>query len=80
MLADLPYTIHDAILAALGFLTFFEMPENERPPKAIWLDERKMKAHWAEVERVREAKAAGHGDQSKMPKNALTKTLLVGFD
>lgn len=79
MLTELPYTQHDAILAALGFLTFDELPEEERPPKAIWLDQEKMDAHWAEVKRVREAKAEGHGDQSKMPQNALTKQLLVGF-
>lgn len=79
-LIDLPYTIHNAILAALGFLSFEELPEKERPPKRIWLNAKKMKTWWAEVKRVREAEVNGQGDQSSMDKNALTDRLLVGFD
>lgn len=76
---DLPYTIHDAIISALMFLTFDELPDNERPPKTIWLNGEKMKAHWAEVKRMRKAEAEGHGDPGDMTKNALKDKLLVGF-
>jgi hypothetical protein len=79
-LIDLPYTIHNAILAALGFLSFEELPEKERPPKKIWLNSKKMKAWWADVKRLREAEAKGQGDQSSMDRNALTNRLLIGFD
>ncbi len=79
-LIDLPFTIQNAILAALGFLSFDELPEEERPPKSIWLDGEKMKAWWAEIKRLRKAKMEGHGDQASMSKNALTSKLLVGFD
>lgn len=78
-LADMPFTLHDAIFSALSFLTFDELPEKERPPKHIWLNGKKMTAHWAEVKRARKAELEGHGDQSNMAKNALTDRLLVGF-
>lgn len=79
-LIDLPFTIQTAILAALGFLSFDELPDDERPPKSIWLDGDKMRKWWAEIKRLRKAKLEGHGDQAKMSKNALTDQLLVGFD
>lgn len=80
-LIDLPYTIHNLILAALGFLSFDELPDEEKPPKAIWLVEEKMKAWWAEVKRLREAQASGHGDQAGMTKNPLMDRLkIVGPD
>lgn len=59
MLIDLPFTHHDAILYALGFLSFEKLPEEERPPKSIWLDDDKMTAWWDEVERMREARMKG---------------------
>lgn len=79
-LIDLPYTIHDALLSALGFLSFDELPEKERPPKRIWLDGEKLDAWFAEVKRVREAEIAGHGDQGAMERNGLVDRLLIGFE
>lgn len=79
-LTDLPFTIHNAISAALNFLGFSELEEKEQPPKRIWLDGEKMKTWWAEVKRVRKAEAEGHGDQGEMTKNALKDKLLIGFD
>lgn len=63
---DLPFTIHNLILGALGFLSFDELPDEERPPKNIWLDGDKMKAWWVEIRRMREARDGGHGDQASM--------------
>lgn len=78
-LIDLPFTIHNAISSALSFLSYEELPEDEQPPKRIWLDGKKMKAWWAEVKRLREAEMKGHGDQANMERNALTDRLLKGF-
>jgi hypothetical protein len=78
-LIDLPFTIHNAIFAALGFLSFDELPEEERPPERIWLDPDRMKAWWDDIKRARKAKAEGHGDYSSMEKNALADQLLKGF-
>lgn len=76
-LTECPYTISNSILAALGFLSFDELPEDERPPKRIWLDSKAMKAHWGEIKRLRKAKLDGHGDQGEMSKNALKDRLLI---
>lgn len=78
-ITDLPFTIHQAILSALNFLSFGELPKDERPPKSIWLDDKKMTAWWAEVERLREAKYGGGGDQSKMEKSNVVDRLIVGL-
>lgn len=55
-LGDLPFTIHDAIVQALQFLAFEEMPKDERPKKTIWFDPEKLKKHFEAVEKRREEK------------------------
>jgi hypothetical protein len=80
---DLPYTVHNAIMAALGFLSFEELPEKERPPKRIWLNSDAMEEWWADVKAMRKAEMEGKGgDESSGPmmKNALRDRLLIGFD
>ena len=74
-LADAPYTIHNAIMAGLQFLSFEELRESERPPKKIWLDGDKMTAWFEDVKRMREAEAKGHGDQSQMDRSPLAEEL-----
>lgn len=60
-LATLPYTLHDAIKLALYWLSFDELPSDERPPRDIWMDGEAMSDHWRKVERDRKAK---YGDDS----------------
>lgn len=72
-LYDLPFTVFNAIRLALYFLSFEELPEKERPPKAIWLDEERMQSWWNEVKANREAEGKGEGDMSSMPQNDLLK-------
>lgn len=55
-LADLPHTIHDAIVVGLQFLRFQEMDPEEAPPRSIWLDQDKLTAHFKAVEKRREEK------------------------
>jgi hypothetical protein len=55
-LGDLPFTIHEAIVQALQFLAFEEMPKDERPKRAIWLDPERLKKHFEAVEKRREEK------------------------
>lgn len=75
-LADMPHTLFEAIRMALHFLGYSELPEEERPPKAIWLDADKMKLWWAEVNANRKAKYGGGGaDLSSMPQNEWVKKL-----
>lgn len=75
-LTDLPFTHHNAILAALGFLSFDELRKEERPPKSIWLDSEKMELHWEQVKNNREARANGEKD-STMTQNPLMKRLKI---
>jgi hypothetical protein len=77
-LLDLPYTVHHAILAALNYLSFNELPKDERPPKWMWLDGDKLDEWFKEVERLREAKYNGGGDQSRMESSNLRERLIVG--
>lgn len=74
---DLPHPLFHAIRLALGWLKFEELPEEERPPKSIWLDEERMNAWWAEVKRAREEKMKNPGSQSvmSMPQNKLMEEL-----
>lgn len=55
-LLDLPHTLHDAILKAFHFLAFEELPSEESPPRAIWLDDKKLKEHFDAVEKRRKEK------------------------
>jgi hypothetical protein len=55
-LDDLPYTHHAAIVRALAFLSFEELPEEERPPHEIWWENDLMKEHFKRVRAAREAK------------------------
>jgi hypothetical protein len=53
----------EAIVLAMQFLRFEEMPEDwERPKRAIYLDQEKLVAHFNEVKKRREEK---HGDKSR---------------
>jgi hypothetical protein len=77
-LADLPYTIFNLIGNSLYFVSFDELPKEERPKKSIWLDNDRMEEHWKSVEALRRDKMSGRGDTSEMPKNALIDQLVVG--
>lgn len=55
-LADLPAPLFDAIRRALGFLTFDELPKDERPPRSIWMDGEELSKWFKAVERRRAEK------------------------
>lgn len=63
-LSDLPHTLHDAIVTALQFLAFEELPRDEKPPKAIWLDGKKLTKHFEAVEKRRKEKYEVNEDGS----------------
>lgn len=58
-LADCPHTLHDAILQALHFLGFEELPIEDRPPRKMWLDGKKLERWWTERTRAREERYGG---------------------
>lgn len=58
-LRDAPHHIFNAIRRALVFLSFAELPEEERPKRRIWLDDEKLNAFFADLKRKRAEKADG---------------------
>lgn len=64
-LADLPHTLTDGIMLGLQFLSFGELPKDEKPPRAIWFDGEKLKAHFEAVEKRRDEKYGGKDGDSK---------------
>jgi hypothetical protein len=56
-LRELPAGYFDAIGMALGFLSFEELPEEDRPPRRIWLNNEALKEHFAAVKARRKAEA-----------------------
>lgn len=51
-LADCPFTLQDAILKALHFLGYEELPTADRPPRKIWLVPDEMEAWWEKRDRI----------------------------
>lgn len=61
-LGDAPYTLHEAILTGLRLLSYEELPKDERPPRAMWMDSEKLAKWWKEVERKRKERYGGKAD------------------
>lgn len=53
-MTDLPYPVFDAIHMALSFLSFEDLPTEDRPARHIWLNPDAMDEHWEMVKRRRE--------------------------
>lgn len=58
---DAPHVLFEAIRSALVFLSFDELPKDERPPKRIWLDGDQLSEWFKHVERQRDRKYGGDG-------------------
>lgn len=76
-LLDLPFTLAGAIRSALLFLSFDELPREERPPKSIWLDGRRLQEWFDEVRRDRNRELDGKPVDDPV-ENAAAESLLVG--
>lgn len=78
-LMDAPFLLFDAIRTALVFLSFDELPDNERPPKRIWLDGEKLNDWFRQVKRNRDREMKGEStDDGDYEQNAAAEALLVG--
>lgn len=62
---DLPHTVFDAIGRALMFLGFQELPEDEQPPKRIWMDGERLTGWFEEVRRKRRREMEGGSDWNR---------------
>jgi hypothetical protein len=77
-LGDLPYSIHDAITVALQYLTFEELPKDERPSRSIYLNTKALKEHFEAVEKRRDEKYGGEDKEIEDPvENDAAKLLMT---
>lgn len=79
-LADLPATLHEAISKGLAFVSFDELPSDEKPPRKIWLDPERLDEWFVEVEKRRKEKYGvdGNKDIEDPVDNAAARGLIVG--
>lgn len=78
---DMPYLLFDRLLMARVFISYDEvLPKEEQPPKRIWLDTKKLKVWFEEVDRKREAKMKGDSSEIEGPvdRNPAAAELIVG--
>lgn len=59
----------------MTILSYYELPEDERPPERIWLDDEAVTIHFEQVEARRDAKFKGESvpEATDMPRNELTE-------
>jgi len=50
---ELPAQLFEAIRVSMIYLSFEELPEEDRPPKKIWDDSAKLKLHFQQVKEKR---------------------------
>lgn len=74
-LRDAPYTLFEAVHTGLFFLGFDEWEADERPPKSVWLNADKLKAH---VDAVKEKRLSPDTQiEGPTETNELIKDLIV---
>lgn len=68
-LGDCPYRTFDALLHGLAFLSFEELPKEDRPPKRLWLDGEKLDEWFQDVRarQRRDAEAQARGQDIEDP-------------
>lgn len=79
--ADMPHTLFTAIRMGLSFLSFEELPQEEQPPKRIWLSPDKLGNWFAEVKKRREKEYGKDGKKGidDPVQNEAAKSLIVGL-
>jgi hypothetical protein len=56
--------LHAAILTGLRILSYEEFPEDEQPPRRIWLNSDALDEHWKRVKARRKSK---YGSEAEEP-------------
>jgi hypothetical protein len=77
-LRDLPWLMFEAIRVALVLLSFESLPDNEQPPKRIWLDGQRLEEWFRQVKRRRDERTGDSGEIEDPVENPAAKALLVG--
>lgn len=77
---EMPAPHFDLVRRSLMFLGFEEMPEEDRPPKKIWLDDEALMSHFVRLkEKRKEETKSNSTTQSSEPmkENSLAKQMIV---
>lgn len=77
-LRDAPYSILEAIRLAQVFISWLELPDDECPPRSIWLNHDRLADHFAGVERKREEQSGQRPAVEDPVDNLAAKDLIVG--
>jgi hypothetical protein len=78
-LRDCPWRWFEAIRLAMFFLSFEELPEEDRPPKKIWLDNEAMESHFAALKAKRKREAEGDTTlEGESVQNTAARDLIAG--
>lgn len=81
-LVEVPWTWAHAVRLAQFFISFDELPDDERPPRRIWDDNEKLHTHFAWVKAERDRKYGGKGTSDgpagEVEQNQATRSLVVG--
>lgn len=76
---DCPWRWFEAIRLGMFFLSFDELPEEDRPHRRIWLDTEAMESHFAALKAKREREAKGDTTLEGEPvRNAAARDLVAG--
>lgn len=76
---DLPWRWFEAIRLAMFFISFDELPEEERPPRKIWLDTEALESHFSALKAKREREAKGDKTLEGEPvQNKAARDLISG--
>jgi len=74
---EMPGQHFDLIRRSMIFLGFEEMPEEDRPPRKIWLDDKELVAHFDRLKEKRKAEAGGDTVSTDMTENSLAKDMII---
>lgn len=77
---ELPAPHFAALRTSLMFLGFEEMPEEDAPPKRIWLDDDALTSHFSHLKEKRKAEMNPNGSQPSgepMKQNSLAREMIV---
>lgn len=75
---DLPARLFEGIRMAMVFLSFEELPPEERPPRKIWLNDEKLSAWFTRVEADRERERGGDNTVDDPVDNPAARDLIRG--
>jgi hypothetical protein len=77
---EMPSAHFEALSTSLMFLGFEEMPEEDAPPRKIWLDPEALTEHfkWLKQKRKDEMDPDSPKSGGEMKRNELAKDMVVG--